>query len=449
MSTCYISAPFGKKSDPSSGLFIDFDDIYQTGIRPAVEAAGLTAVRGDALQAGALIQKDVISAVLGSDIMIADLTTANPNVLYEVGVRHAARRGSTILVLASTGRFPFDIGYFKVLVYELGPDGVLDSGAAERLAEALRRELEAAMRHPSIDSPVFALFPGYDAILPPEVASPRHKRGLRSAVRASVPAPETLAISENPQAQLRQLESEARGAPDLDPTVYITLLRQYRDLSEWDDMVRLADELPPEMRESPEVLQLQALALNRRRAEGDRDRAVGLMKQLIARTGGDGETFGILGRIFKDRYDETHDPGDLHHAIQYYRQGFEKDPDDFYPGLNAVTLLLQRGDEASLREMQELLPRVRTAVDRKVDTSMAGYWEYATALHLACVARDWDRARRYAGRAMAQNPAAWMVETTLRDLRTLQRAMGPQPGDAGSVDDIIRILDVEGRHAAA
>ena len=44
---CFVDMPFGRKTDPKSGTEIDFDQIYDVGIRPAIESAGLAAVRGD------------------------------------------------------------------------------------------------------------------------------------------------------------------------------------------------------------------------------------------------------------------------------------------------------------------------------------------------------------------------------------------------------------------
>jgi hypothetical protein len=174
------------------------------------------------------------------------------------------------------------------------------------------------------------------------------------------------------------------------------------------------------------VRQLLALALNRRRKPGDQDRAIALMEQLIAETGGDSETFGILGRIYKDRYDQAKARDDsagaaanLEHALQSYRAGFEKNPTDYYPGINVVTLLLQRGDDTARAELEAIVPRVRAALQEKIEAGRPDFWDLATDLQLAAVARDWPGAEQAARLAAAQAPAGWMVETTLRDIRAV------------------------------
>src|SRR6185436_10998888 len=166
------------------------------------------------------------------------------------------------------------------------------------------------------------------------------------------------------------------------------------------------------------------LALNRRNGPGDQDRAISLMEQQIAETGGDSENFGILGRIYKDRYDQAKERGDseeatrhLDKAIETYRNGFDKNPRDYYPGINVVNLLVQRGGDAARAELDALVPRVRAAVQEKLEGDRVNFWDLATDLQLAAVARDWPRAEQRASAMMAQAPAEWMIDTTLRDMR--------------------------------
>ncbi|TMQ18810.1 MAG: DUF4071 domain-containing protein [Deltaproteobacteria bacterium] len=154
------------------------------------------------------------------------------------------------------------------------------------------------------------------------------------------------------------------------------------------------------------------------------------MEKLVAETGGDGETFGILGRIYKDRYEQARLRNDTHaaaenheHALRHYRSGFEKTPSDYYPGINVVTLLVQRNDAAARAELEAILPRVRAAVRARRDEAIPDFWELTAELQLAVVARDWTAADEDAQLAIAAAPSAWMLETTIRDLRRLGEQM--------------------------
>ena len=88
---CFVDMPFGKKADLASGTEIDFDQIYQAGIKPAIEAAGLEALRGDEERTGGIIHSAMFARLLLAEFVVADLTLANPNVFYELGIRHAAK----------------------------------------------------------------------------------------------------------------------------------------------------------------------------------------------------------------------------------------------------------------------------------------------------------------------------------------------------------------------
>jgi hypothetical protein len=400
--------------------------------------------RLDEFSPGAIWHKTLFTALIASDLMIADLSTHNANVLYELGVRHAMRRGRTLLISAR-GRLPGNISYAQALWYEPDEFGRLTGEPAARFRETLQATIRQSQRTTISDSPIYEFFPDLQVILPPELESDRRPRrappakGRRGFVQSVVESP-TQAMGD-----LQKSEEEVRRTPEADPVEYLNLLRKYRDLSEWDRVVALANDAPLAVAASPEVQQLLALALNRRGAPGDQDRAIALMEQLVAETGGDGETFGILGRIYKERYERAkrrNDPGgaaeNLERALQYYRAGFDKNPKDYYSGINVVTLLLQRDDDAAQAEIDAIVPRVRAAVQEKREAGRLDFWELVVDLQLSAVARDWPGAEGAARLAAAQAPSAWKLETTLRELR----AVGEKLTDAGDRSRLEQILGI-------
>ncbi len=450
MKTCYVSMPIGVKSD-RSGLLIDFDRTYTEGIKPAVEGTGLLCLRGDELPSGGLKQKSIISAVLRSDVMIADLTMTNANVMYELGIRHTVQRGLTLLITANPELIPFDINYSKTIIYELDTDGGVSARAAQVLRQMIGSAIRAGLEDFNVDSPIYEFFPDLHVDLPGAATvfeSKRHlptPRGKRGRLRS-----EKGSTQEEPREAVMRAELEALNSPEAEPLTLINVLKAYRDISAWDDMIRLADAMPPAISKSPEVQQLLALALNRRAGTGDQDLAISVMEHLIAETGGDAESYGILGRIYKDRYTVDGRQEDLNTAITYYKEGFEKQPTDYYPGVNVVMLLLQRKDAAAKQELEEILPRVRQAVENKMEDGLMGYWELATALHLACVAREWGEAEELAHRAIEQSPSRWMLESTIRDLESIRQTM--DEADGMRLREMVGFLrqeglDEEGYHA--
>src|SRR6266481_5340549 len=95
--TCFVIMPFGEKSD-QAGAVIDFDEVYEYIIKKVVEdRLQLKAIRSDKITAAGWIHRDMIKHIAHADVVIVDITQLNPNVFYELGVRHALKSSVTIL----------------------------------------------------------------------------------------------------------------------------------------------------------------------------------------------------------------------------------------------------------------------------------------------------------------------------------------------------------------
>lgn len=447
MRSCYVSTPYGTKRD-ALGRRIDFDQIYRDVVRPALERSGLSVSRLDEIPAGALIQRELFSTLVGSDLMIADISTHNANVMYELGLRHALRRGGTVLIAAQGVRIPFDVSNTSVILYELDESGRVSDEAARRLQEQLRAAVHVRMERFVVDSALYDFFPELKVELPAGLSAGAPRTGapgLKGDIgRTGLPRSKKAL-----EATLQEAEAQVRASQDVDPFEYIRLLRGYRELSSWDRLVTLADEAATSVRNSPEVRQLLALALNRRGQRGDQARAIAVIEQLIAEIGGDSESYGILGKIYKDRYEQNKIAGneevaakDLDNAIRSYKAGFERQPTDYYPGVNAVTLLFHRGDPTAQGELAEMLPRVREAVRRKMESGRPDYWEFATAMELAAIAGEWEEAAQFAKSVAATAASGWMVDTSVRNLKLLKESMS-DPRDQERIEEIATLLGTE------
>src|SRR5712692_4648092 len=150
---CFVLMPFGKKSD-ESGRIIDFDEIYKTIVKPGVENADLEAIRADEEVIGCFIHKPMFERLMLCDYAVADLTTANPNVFYELGIRHGIRPHTTVLLFGKGVRLPFDVAPLRALPYTIDAFGV--PGAIDTDRDALTGGL-VECRNPVEDSPLFQL----------------------------------------------------------------------------------------------------------------------------------------------------------------------------------------------------------------------------------------------------------------------------------------------------
>jgi phosphoribosylformylglycinamidine (FGAM) synthase PurS component len=151
--TCFVIMPFGEKTD-SGGAQINFDDIYEFLIKPPLERLQIKVVRCDEIPSPGSVHRMMLQHILHDDLAIVDITTLNPNVFYELGVRHALRRSATILLRKTGTKNPFNIRGMKTFDYDL------DMRSVARAQATLQQAIEHALANPANDSLVYEVFPG-------------------------------------------------------------------------------------------------------------------------------------------------------------------------------------------------------------------------------------------------------------------------------------------------
>jgi hypothetical protein len=182
-------------------------------------------------------------------------------------------------------------------------------------------------------------------------------------------------------------------------------------------MVELVGKMPGPLAATVMVREQLALALNRL---GHGEEAERVLQKLLEDRGPSSETYGILGRVFKDRWEAALKRGEriparglLDRAIDAYLKGFETDWRDAYPGINAVTLMELKEPPDPRRS--KLLPVVSYAVERRMAAGVPDYWDYATQLELAVLARDEQAALDALSSALANVREKWEPATAGND----------------------------------
>lgn len=146
----FVAMPFGTKEGR------DFDKIYTDYIGPALTAAGFSVFRADQEQRAGSIQADMFQELLLADLVVADLSIDNPNVWYELGVRHALRARGVLLIQSQRDYQPFDIYTDRKLRYHL-KDGIPDPAFVAQDQAALKEMAQATISawHGRPVSPVY------------------------------------------------------------------------------------------------------------------------------------------------------------------------------------------------------------------------------------------------------------------------------------------------------
>ncbi len=242
---CFILMPFGVKSAPG-GITVDFDAVYRELIAPAVTDALLEPLRADQETNSGIIHKPMYERLILCPFGVADLTMANPNVYYELGVRHAFRPSSTVQLMSEGTRLPFDIQMLRTIPYKLLSSGAPDPDKLPATRQSITAFLTEA-RKGAKDSPIFQLLDGLRA---PEL---EHMKTdvFRDQVEYSIKWKDALLVARKQSAEaVRAVQSELGNIADLESGVVIDLFLSYRATSAWADMIALVKQMSPPWRKA-------------------------------------------------------------------------------------------------------------------------------------------------------------------------------------------------------
>ena len=411
---CFVLMPFGKKPG-IGGSQIDFDVVYHELIRPSIENAGLMPLRPDEEMKRGFIHKPMFERLILCEYAVADITTTNANVFYELGIRHAVRSWSTVMIFAEgVSQLPFDVSPFRALPYKLDNYG-RPINIEETKAALINRLVQA--KKGAVDSPIFTLVENYPDIDHTKTDVFRDQISYSNEIKDKLTAARKEGV-----AALREIEKQIGNIADIESGAVIDLFLSYRAVKAWPEMIDLVRKMPPPLAATVMVQEQLALALNR---IGNSEKAEKLLNALIEKRGPSSETYGILGRVFKDRWETAKNHGEQvlaqalqEKAIEAYLKGFEADWRDAYPGINAVTLM-ELKDPPDPRRLK-LIPVVEYAVERRIAAGKPDYWDHATLLELAILSKDQQKAASALGHALALVRETWEPETTARNLRLIR-----------------------------
>ncbi len=135
LGTCFVLMPF---KEP-------FDAYYRAIFKPAIAKAKLTPVRADDLFRPSVIVSDLWGMIQEAKVLLAELTTKNANVFYELGLAHAIGK-PVILVTETMDDVPFDLQQLRILLYNKDDPAwgeILSEGIASSIAEIIANPIEA------------------------------------------------------------------------------------------------------------------------------------------------------------------------------------------------------------------------------------------------------------------------------------------------------------------
>jgi tetratricopeptide (TPR) repeat protein len=445
----FVAMPFGVKDG------VDFNRVYSELIRPALESEGFEVFRADDEERAGDIRTDMFQELLLADVVIADLSIDNPNVWYELGVRHALRARGVIPIACRQGPMPFDVYTDRKLRYHM-KDGAPDPQYVEADRKALTvmvKETVAAW-HGRKSSPVYHLLPylkepDWKTLRVGDLEEVWEKQAewerRVATARAKQKAGDVVVLAEEAPAQALRREAHYLAAKTLrqlnQPTFALEQVEEALELDPTDLLSR----------------QEKGMLLGRL---GRFDEAKEWLKAIARDCPSDAETCGLLGRIEKDawvsswrkpdatpdamREDAKLEVEVLDEAVQAYAAGFRQDPRHSYSGINALTLLHLRkhltGADEDAVQRSELEGGVRWAVRSalsKETNDFKDFWARVTLADLELLLSDQRTIDNAYAHAVAAAEKDWFALNSSWQQLDMLRTLGFRPDEVAVAFKII------------
>lgn len=451
----FVAMPFGVKTD-SQGHEIDFNRVYAELIKPALESAGLDPFRADQELRAGEIRTDMFQELLIADLVLVDLTLDNPNVWYELGVRHALRARGVVLICGGRVTTAFDLYTDRKLRYSVknsGPDPTTVEQDRKNLADMVRATMESW--HGRKVSPVYQLMPN-----------------LQEPDWKSLRIGDVQEFWEQHQAWERRIQL-ARKAGHLGD---VLVLADEAPIAAFraEAWIKAGEALRKAERFGFALEQLErGLAVEPHNLKGLREQGICLQRLALAGRPGhsldrarahyhkvlelcplDPETWALLGRVDKDawvaawrrpgktpaqwREEAAEEDALLRAAIDNYATAYRRNPSHYYSGINALTLMhLHRhliNDPRYDREMTTMAGAVRFAAECEPDEQQL-FWSNMTLGDLEVLVGTPDATKAAYKETFAKNDKDWFALNSSRAQLQLLKDLGfrPENVEAGIV----------------
>ncbi len=443
----FVIMPFGKKKGGDGSLF-DFNAIYTQLIKPTLVMAGFEPFRADEETTSGDILTDMFQELLLADLCLVDMSIDNANVFYELGIRHAFRKRGIVHIQAGRAYMPFDIFNVRTIPYHVTPEGVPDPAFLIKDKAAITRVTRDtwASDAEAIHSPVFNILTG--------LAEPE-----RTSLRTPLATGFWREYNEwNDRVTVAQRQKRIGDILLLTEEIKNPLIKE-EALGQAGQALKNMDRHELALTQYRKGLEVNSRNLNFRREEaellnrlGRMDEAIVKVENMLATSPNDSDAISILGKIYKEMWTESwkwvkdkekrlKTAYDSYHwlliAVDTYMRGFRVNLNQYYPGVNALTLstiLVELADKYEDPEspdpeiawvrnnLGELRGSLTFALEAVIDNDRADYWTLVSMAELKALTaksvQEVVRAYRKAITASRRN--TFFLQSSLYQLEMLE-----------------------------
>jgi len=387
---CFVVMGFGKKWDPLTNKVFDLDVTYKKIIKPAAEQALCDVVRADEIMESNLIDVSMYTLIYKADVVIADIATLNPNVMYELGIRHAFKRRPTIIIKDDSCKIPFDINHSRIFTLTHSETSI-SSKIIESEMVKLSRAIMNILSDEVVDSPTYTYMP-------------------------------TLREPSISEADLGKLIGEIKQREE---SIYALTNKanELKSNNQFQEAAEYWEKLHEKDPDEPFYIQQQALCTYKKAKGSDTKPFIDALQILnLLKNDSNPETLGLYGAIYKNLYLITKEELYLQDAIDHYEKGWNQR--DYYTGENyAICLLFKAVMEKNSTDdrnglfymakyvFKQIIPLVLNLIEEIASDKM---WLYATLSNSYYAIGETKESEKYERIFLTFKPKEWEVSTFMR-----------------------------------
>ena len=344
MPTCFVITGYGIKKDYINNRDIDLDKSFKHIIKPVFEELGYECKRSCDYPPG-IIDTIMYKGIYNADFVIADISTLNPNALYELGVRHALKPYTTLVICEDgifiNSKLPFDLSHLTALSYH--HDGKsLDIDEVERFRKVLKDAVTGMVKANEVDSPVF-----------------NNLKGLEVIVKYT--AKEKLDVQ--PFIAIEDMKVEKPTLPEMIDNAIAEM--KDKKFDEAIDLFEKLVEFKPDNTFFIQQLCLATYKCEKPNPETANKEAYKILERLNPMTSIDTETLGMAGATHKNLFKLTGDKTWLEKSLRFYERGYYI-ANDYYNGINTAFLYWKMASLGANKEETQFYKMQAKHIDKQV-----------------------------------------------------------------------------------
>lgn len=403
---CFVVMGFGKKMDYRNSKEIDLDIIYNEVIKPLFtqEFQDYKLIRADEITGSDIIDVSMYTLLLKADLVIADITAANENAIYELGVRHALKPFSTIIMLQKFKNtpIPFDLSHNRILLYDdYGEE--LDVQEAYKIKKSLK-EFVIASKNNKTDSPFYTYLE--NKVQPPVIEDDTEYKKLIEDI----------------------------GKNEETVSNYLEKAKEFNKKSNFEEAIKFWNKLHKMLPNNEYIVQQLAFSTYKAKIPNETmalQDALSVINTLHPNNSLDLETLGLTGAIYKRLYMLNNNYDYLEEAIKMYQKGYII-KNDYYNGENYANCLLLKTKKPGLLSEEvaylkynskKIYAELIDLLLPKIAEGEINYWMYATLATSYFCLEDKNNHIKYENLFFNNLSSDWEKETYNSNLDIIKQCL--------------------------